>query len=304
MKKLKRKRLSFLCGDSGPLCMAALCYFKQGKIAECRDCIERIVLRYKDLKKDSSIPDELLYGRSGFLYSLLFIQNHIGKEYIENEMIAELCEIILQSGRNFSQNESFPCKLMYEWHDKRYLGAAHGLAGIFFILMQCTLSSENLNELIRPALDYCLDLKFSSGNMPSSIGSSNGDKLVHWCHGSPGWIHTCILAYKTFEDKKYINEAINMSEVIWSRGLLCKGYGLCHGVAGNAYGILAIYQLTKNLKYLHRAIKFAEWCCDFGKHGCRTPDRPHSLFEGLAGMIYFMVDILDPMQVKFPGFYV
>lgn len=26
--------------------------------------------------------------------------------------------------------------------------------------------------------------------------------------------------------------------------------------------------------------QFAEWCLDYGAHGCRVPDRPYSLFEG------------------------
>lgn len=26
--------------------------------------------------------------------------------------------------------------MMFEWHDSQYLGAAHGLAGIYYMLMQ------------------------------------------------------------------------------------------------------------------------------------------------------------------------
>lgn len=26
--------------------------------------------------------------------------------------------------------------------------------------------------------------------------------------------------------------------------------------------------------------QFADWCMNYGKHGCRTPDTPFSLFEG------------------------
>ena len=32
------------------------------------------------------------------------------------------------------ERSDFP--LMYEWHEKKYFGAAHGLAGIFYMLMQ------------------------------------------------------------------------------------------------------------------------------------------------------------------------
>lgn len=41
-----------------------------------------------------------------------------------------------------------------------------------------------------------MSLKFPSGNYPSSIGSGGGDKLVHWCHGAPGWVYMFIAAYK------------------------------------------------------------------------------------------------------------
>lgn len=34
-----------------------------------------------------------------------------------------------------------------------------------------------------------------------------------------------------------------------------------------------------NLPWSH--FQFAEWCLDYGEHGCRTPDTPFSLFEGI-----------------------
>ncbi|CAF5021924.1 unnamed protein product, partial [Rotaria sp. Silwood1] len=48
---------------------------------------------------------------------------------------------------------------------------------------------------------------------------------------------------------------------------------------------------------------FAEHCLDYGKHDLsRTRDHPYSLFEGLAGTIYFMADILNPTYARFPAF--
>ena len=46
-----------------------------------------------------------------------------------------------------------------------------------------------------------MTLKFESHNYPSSIGSKNGDKLVQWCHGAPGWIHMFLQAYKVGVEK-------------------------------------------------------------------------------------------------------
>lgn len=50
----------------------------------------------------------------------------------------------------------FKCPLMYQWHDSYYLGAAHGLSGILYLLLQIKeyLTEEDLNRLIKPTLDY------------------------------------------------------------------------------------------------------------------------------------------------------
>ena len=81
------------------------------------------------------------------------------------------------------------------------------------------------------------------------------------------------------------------------------GYGLCHGSAGNAYAFIRMFQLTNEQQYLYRAIKFAEWSGEqYGTHGCRIADRPYSLFEGLAGTIYFLLDLQRPLEARFPAF--
>lgn len=37
---------------------------------------------------------------------------------------------------------------------------------------------------------------------------------------------------------------------------------------------------NSSLKKKSLSFQFAEWCLDYGAHGCRIPDRPYSLFEG------------------------
>ena len=36
---------------------------------------------------DSSLPDELLYGRAGYLYALLFIRRYLGQDAVEQKLI-------------------------------------------------------------------------------------------------------------------------------------------------------------------------------------------------------------------------
>lgn len=57
------------------------------------------------------------------------------------------------------------------------------------------VTKKELEDLIKPALDYLLTLRYKSGNLPSSL-CSDPDYLVQWCHGASGVSHTYALAYK------------------------------------------------------------------------------------------------------------
>ncbi|XP_064518033.1 glutathione S-transferase LANCL1 isoform X3 [Pseudopipra pipra] len=240
---LTRRSITFLCGDAGPLAVAAVVYHKLHNQKQAEDCITRLLHL---LKADPRVPDELLYGRMGYLYALTFVNKHFGEEKIPKSHIQQVWEAVVASGENLAKKRNFTAKspLMYEWYQEYYVGAAHGLAGIYYFLMQPGLgaSQVKLHNTIKPSVDYVCQLKFPSGNYPPCIGDTR-DLLVHWCHGAPGVIYMLIQAYK-----------------------------------------------------------FAEWCLSYGQHGCRTPDTPFSLFEGMAGTIYFLADLLVPTKAKFPAF--
>ncbi|KAM4543376.1 lanC-like protein 2 [Fundulus diaphanus] len=305
MRILNGRKVTFLCGDAGPLAVGAVVNHKLSNSAESKDCVSRLLqLQRSVLNPDAEMPDELLYGRAGYLFALLFVNKEIGAGTVDEGTITQLVTAIVESGKRLSAEEKTDrCPLLYEWHKKQYLGAAHGLAGIYYMLMQpgARVHATLLAELVRPSIDYVRHKRFRSGNFPSSLSNEN-DRLVHWCHGAPGVIHMLIMAYKVFKEEKYLKEAADCAEVIWQRGLLRKGYGICHGTAGNGYAFLTLYKLTQETKYLYRACKFAEWCLDYGTHGCRIPDRPYSLFEGMAGTIHYLSDMANPEASCFPAF--
>ncbi|XP_051839953.1 lanC-like protein 2 [Antechinus flavipes] len=306
LRNLNGRRVTFLCGDAGPLAVGAVVYHKLKSNSESRECISKLLQLQKTVvSPDADLPDELLYGRAGYLYALLYLNTEIGPNTVSESAIKEVVYAIIESGRNLSKEErkTERCPLLFQWHRKQYVGAAHGVTGIYYMLMQpvSNVDQETLTELVKPSVDYVRHKKFRSGNYPSSL-SNETDRLVHWCHGAPGVIHMLLQAYKIFKEEKYLKDAMECSDVIWQRGLLRKGYGICHGTAGNGYSFLSLYHLTQDKKYLYRACKFAEWCLDYGAHGCRIPDRPYSLFEGMGGAIHFLSDILVPETSRFPAF--
>ncbi|KAF2895694.1 hypothetical protein ILUMI_10474 [Ignelater luminosus] len=305
LKHLKHRRHTFLCGDAGPLAIGAVVCNKLGETDEMKHLIQKLLRMQGDAVNPSSgLPDEYLYGRAGYLFALLYVNKHIEPPPVPSNTIRQVIEAILTSGKEGARSGSFECPLMYQWHDSYYLGAAHGVSGIMYLLLQAKefLTDTEINSLIKPTIDYMARLRFRSGNYPSSLGSDN-DKYIQWCHGAPGFVYLFSIAHKVFGDSKYLKLALEAGEVIWKRGLVKKGYSICHGVSGNAYCFLELYQTTKDEKHLYRAIKFAEWCINYTKdHEEHSPDRPLSLFEGIAGPMYLLLDIQKPMEAKFPGF--
>lgn len=84
--------------------------------------------------------------------------------------------------------------------------------------------------------------------------------------------------------------------MIWERGILKKGLtGLCHNSLGNAYSFLLLYLVTKNEEQLSRALAFgfyaSQWEKETEKKRVKVPDRPWSLWEGLAGGVIFWGDL-------------
>nr|CAD7411776.1 unnamed protein product [Timema cristinae] len=328
----------------------------------------------------SDLPDEILYGKAGYLYNLLYLNKHIGPDTVSPDHIKQVVAALLQSGQQLARKEKRSVPLMYMWHGKYYIGGAHGISGILYMLLLVTsailqsgrnlahkekikvplmyrwrksyLSQTELDTLLRPTIDYLQGIRYPSKNFPSSL-NSDSDRLVHWCHGAPGAVYLFTEAYKVglirgsepafawresgkpfrepptpspsspnrdsnldlpvlssraqhdkrvFGDDQYMQTALDCGEVVWKRGLLAKGYSICHGVSGNAYTFLHLYQVTGDLKHLHRACQFADWCFTYGKHQTQIPDRPLSLFEGIAGVIYFLFDIQEPNKAQFPGY--
>uniref|UniRef100_A0A6I8N884 Glutathione S-transferase LANCL1 n=1 Tax=Ornithorhynchus anatinus TaxID=9258 RepID=A0A6I8N884_ORNAN len=254
---LTKRSITFLCGDAGPLAVAAVVFHKLQNEKQAEDCISRLLQLNK---LDPRAADELLYGRVGYIYALLFVNRSFGQERVPQSHIQQVCDMILASGENLAKKRNFTAKtpLMYEWYQEYYVGAAHGLAGIYYYLMQPCLrvSQVKLHNVVKPSVDYVCRLKFPSGNYPPCVGDTR-DQLVHWCHGAPGVVYMLAQAYKVFNEPQYLSDALQCSEVIWKFGLLKKGYGLCHGAAGNAYAFLALYNLTQDVKFLYRACK--EW---------------------------------------------
>lgn len=302
---------AFLCGNAGIFAVSAVISSKCQNAARMEADLENFCLEYNNAR--ATEPNEILVGKAGYLSGAYWIEEQLGSNpQSSKNQISELCTRLIEKGRTYAKNHNSPLPLLFDYHEKEYLGAAHGLSGILLMILKSPAfkkpgsnfgnNSHKYVKYVKHSIDGFLKLQNSSGNFPSKLGK-NDAPLIHWCHGAPGAVYLFAKSYLIFDDIKYLSACERCANLCWKRGLLKKGPGLCHGVAGNGYVFLLMYRLTHEPKYLYRAYKFMEFLSDkeFLK-GATTPDRAYSLFEGIAGTVCFLLDLLEPKNAEFPFF--
>lgn len=117
--------------------------------------------------------DEWLYGRAGYLHGLLAFQAQGVQDSQLEASIKEIAKLILQRGAAYARqlnrwaHPSLPPPLMWEWYGDRYMGAAHGVMGILFMLLHVKEMCEGDSLLlIQQSLQWLADMRQPSGNWP------------------------------------------------------------------------------------------------------------------------------------------
>ncbi|KAF9049209.1 Lanthionine synthetase C-like protein [Hymenopellis radicata] len=271
---------------------------------------------------------EVLYGRGGLLYALLLIRQAASKadqslpliyqisELISDSTLLKMVNVILQHGRfGASTYHHGSPPLMWSWHRKRYLGAAHGLAGILHILLHCPaniLSGQNKSDVVNTIL-WLASVQDQEGNWPSKAPPNDDrrNELVQWCHGAPGILPLLSTFWKKegsslepAQQELILNALRRGAELTYQRGFLKKGIGLCHGVAGSVYALLAASDVLDSREdtplFLYRAAHLAQLAIPYremtSRGDLRLPDRPLSLYEGLAGMCCALAEVIARLK--------
>ena len=177
--------------------------------------------------KDTTGSNEWLYGRAGYLYLLRLTRSAFLQDARTLDLINRVIEKTVQ--RILSAQQP------WLWHDKNYLGAVHGTFGILY---QIAVSSPSSAPTLEPMVSDLLSRQFHSGNFPSSLPVKD-DKLVQFCHGSPGVV-LCLRSLRPYLPGLHdrIDSAITKAQTdIQTRGILLKDPCLCHGITGNALAL-------------------------------------------------------------------
>ncbi|KAI0368554.1 hypothetical protein BV20DRAFT_457658 [Pilatotrama ljubarskyi] len=153
------------------------------------------------------------------------------------------------------------------------------------------------------------------------VDENYDDALIQWCHGATGFLilfsallRRAALSPKTCPVSDSLRASIiaamqRAGELVYTRGLLRKGVGLCHGVSGSVYALLAVSEAVdpyggrphsaqelQQEYWLLRAVHLADLATGYQgmtqKGEMKVPDRPYSLYEGIAGMCCAWAEVL------------
>ncbi|KAK3199052.1 hypothetical protein Dsin_022467 [Dipteronia sinensis] len=100
------RRVTFICGRAGVCALGAVLAKHAGD--------ERQLNRFLQIKLPSDLPNELLYGRVGFLSACTFLNKHIGDNTISATRMRAVVDEIVKDDRRLANKVR--CPLMYERH--------------------------------------------------------------------------------------------------------------------------------------------------------------------------------------------
>lgn len=309
-----RRQASFLEGRAGGLALQSV--LSPASSAALDELLELQPTHVATLDRGEC---EVLYGRAGYLYALLFVRAHTPDSAVHQRLRPAVQAVVAHLLAEGRRGGTPRLPLAYSWHGKQYLGGAHGVAGILLMLLQAHelfpaagLLPEPALVLVLATVDALLEhWTFPSGNLRSSVESSSRDKLVQWCHGAPGMMHLLLAARRACADigdpnrgERYLTAAFQAADVIFARGLLAKGVGLCHGICGGAFCLLALHRATGDHTALARARAFAAFATAHLAALHDIPSRPLSLFEGDLALVALHAALADPTgpAARFPAY--
>lgn len=133
------ERCAFLCGNAGIYAVSAVISHMAKKQEASQQDLQQFETGFEACKPvnfSKNGSDELLVGRAGYLSGVYWLNKHIAPAPFVGERILEICESIVESGRQYAKQTRSPIPLMYQYHGTEYLGAAHGLSSILHMLLE------------------------------------------------------------------------------------------------------------------------------------------------------------------------
>lgn len=272
--------------------------------------------------------DDFLRGRSGALLGLLHLHAATGERGLL-PVIDQYIEVLIQGAHHG------PAGLFWERSRTQapihgLCGFSHGAAGIGFVFLELGHYFQNdaFYWMAQQAFLYeAVHFDEQKKNWPdfrilddAAIQQAayqrndmayftTAPEMIAWCHGAPGIGLSRLRAYELIEDPACEAEAQTALLKTYltgpSSGHPSRSHTLCHGSAGNAEIFLEAYRIFGEARYRSWAERAAEQALasnDEGRgyrsgYAAAGDAEDTSLFMGKAGIGYFYLRVLAPLEV-------
>lgn len=208
---------------------------------------------------------DFMHGATGHIYYLL---SRIEKASI-NQEIKLLINLFIE-GLSYRLREIIEYKLLKKeqhFKNRTYLGIAHGIAGIIFILSKITSIPElrvKSLDLIQQYVSFLFSIKKQNKTslFPSWLAQSTNDtndSALSWCNGDIGIGIALLNTAENIQDENLKNQAFNFLihsskrttyDSSWiSAPYLCHGYLGAYKIFSRAYTVTGEKEFKKAKEY-------------------------------------------------------
>lgn len=290
-------RVSPFHTPSGIYMVQALISHAMGDFVTQQSALDKFVMT-------SSVPCDnldLTLGKASTLLacSILMDITHDNK-LLNNSSLLALGDTILQS--LWEKLNRYPT--IRDCPEMKYLGIAHGWAGVMYATMRwCQSTCKPIPNFIPVRLRELAELGEPAGRglRWKSILSDQEipyNYMSGWCNGTAGMVHLWTLAHQMLKEKTYLDLAEKSAWNVWEEP--AEIIGLCCGHAGQAYSLLNLYKHTGEEIWLQRAQELMLK----GVHTATSDPQelPNSLFRGEIGLAVLIADLAKPESACMPLF--
>jgi eukaryotic-like serine/threonine-protein kinase len=282
---------------AGAQCVAGLIRHAQGDASGRAAAVRRFV----DASSVSTAHLDLTLGRTGSIQGCAMLLEAAGHGAPEGTILRQLGDQLL--ARVWEELDGFVP--IPECDELRYLGIAHGWAGILYTTLRWSDSTgvpeppgvaTRLDELAHLAQPAGRGLRWKvTTTRPDSIGQY----MSGWCNGSAGMVHLWALAHRRFGDERWLRLAERAAWHAWETDEAVNQ--VCCGRAGKAYALLNLFRVTRDDRWLHRARVLADRAAAY-LGPAETEGRQDSLYKGQTGVALLAADQADPAAARQPFF--
>jgi hypothetical protein len=254
------------------------------------------------LERAERIPTlEVMWGSPGVALALTFLLAQRADARARALLVQEV-EALLEQWRRCPHA---PADLWEQdlYGQRRFIiDSVHGSAGTFHVLLRALdlLGDARRDAVASRASAAIRTLACVEGDeanwpieVPPRARPDGAQYLVHYCHGSPGFV-VCLDPIAPGREPELDALLLRAGNLIWRAGPLRKGPNLCHGTAGNGYAFLKLWKRTGESVWLERARAFAAHALLQLREARRQHGRGrYSLWTGDPGVAVYLAACLQ-----------